>query len=375
MRLPRRAVLAALGLVPLISPAAAEAGLRFAASARDPAGTDHLTTLTADPDAAAGRALSAAPLPARGHGLAVHPSGRMAVMVARRPGRFAIAFDPLSGERLALFEPIDGRHFYGHGAFTETGLLALTENAFETGDGVLGLYDPTDRFARVGELRTGGVGPHEVIAGKGGGLLIVGNGGIRTHPDTGRTKLNLETMDPSVAVLSGTDGSPIWQAGLPTALRWLSLRHLTLAADRTLVVAGQWEGPGFETPPLIAVARNGGPLQPVSAPAPIQRRMANYCGSIAADASGRWIAVSHPRGGIVTLWRLDSDGVHFDHGVELPDGSGVAPFGDAAGRFLLTAGTGRVILHDAVSQDIRPFSTGGPPRRWDNHIANLAASA
>lgn len=211
-----------------------------------------------------------------------------------------------------------------------------------------------------------------MIAGDAGRLLLVGNGSIRTHPTTGRTKLNLETMQPSVAILSGVDGQLVWQARLPAELRWLSLRHLTLAADRTIVVAGQWEGPGFETPPLIAIVREGGPLRPISAPPEIGRRMATYCGSVAADASGHWIAVSHPRGGIVTLWRLDRDGLHDDHAVELLDGCGVAPVGDRSGHVLLTAGTGRAILHDALSRESRPVATGGPAPQWDNHIASLA---
>ena len=46
-------------------------------------------------------------------------------------------------------------------------------------------------FARVGEFPTHGVGPHELLLLGDGRTLAVANGGIETHPDFGRAKLNI----------------------------------------------------------------------------------------------------------------------------------------------------------------------------------------
>src|SRR3546814_10690678 len=59
-----------------------------------------------------------------------------------------------------------GRHFFGHGVFLPDGRRMLaTENHYEAGHGVLGVYDASDGgdYRRIGEFPTGGVGPHEVV--------------------------------------------------------------------------------------------------------------------------------------------------------------------------------------------------------------------
>ena len=44
--------------------------------------------------------------------------------------------------------------------------------------------------------------PHEILRFPGSDTLIVANGGIQTHPDTGRAKLNIERMLPNLSYLS-----------------------------------------------------------------------------------------------------------------------------------------------------------------------------
>ena len=53
---------------------------------------------------------------------------------ARRPGTFALVIDCAEGREVARLHTPEGRHFYGHGAFTpDGGLLFTTENAIEDG--------------------------------------------------------------------------------------------------------------------------------------------------------------------------------------------------------------------------------------------------
>ena len=78
------------------------------------------------------------PLPARGHGTAVRPGNDEGLVVARRPGEFAIIFGLSDGKERFHLTPAPGRHFYGHGVYSLDGkTLWMTENAFESGVGVI----------------------------------------------------------------------------------------------------------------------------------------------------------------------------------------------------------------------------------------------
>ena len=139
------------------------------------------------------------PLPDRGHAMAFHPTRPEMVVFARRPGRFAVIVNDEEGIALRRVDAADGRHFYGHGTFSPDGrILFATENDYESGKGVVGLYDASDGYHRIGEYPSHGIGPHELILMPDGKTLAIANGGIRTHPDHGRAKLNLDTMAPSL---------------------------------------------------------------------------------------------------------------------------------------------------------------------------------
>ena len=81
------------------------------------------------------------PLPARGHAAAAHPIKTEAVAFARRPGRFAMVLDCAQGAVRKTLVPPDGRHFYGHGAFSSDGAILLTtENDIDSGEGKIGIW-------------------------------------------------------------------------------------------------------------------------------------------------------------------------------------------------------------------------------------------
>ncbi|MBC7134892.1 MAG: DUF1513 domain-containing protein, partial [Oceanibaculum nanhaiense] len=139
------------------------------------------------------------PMPARGHGSAVspdgRPSGRQAVFFGRRPGRFALVIDSASGRVAHTIPAIEDRAFAGHGLFVKGGrLLLATEIDYAGKRGLIGLYDAADSFRRIGEWQTGGLDPHDLRLLPDGRTLIVANGGILTHPEVQRMKLNLDSM-------------------------------------------------------------------------------------------------------------------------------------------------------------------------------------
>ena len=122
---------------------------------------------------------------------------------ARSSSRASPAPSPWSSTTTGSGAPLTiasvaGRHFFGHGVFSPDGaLLYATENDFENAAGMIGIYDARANFERIGEFPTHGVGPHELLLLDDGRTIAIANGGIETHPDFGRAKLNIPTMKPS----------------------------------------------------------------------------------------------------------------------------------------------------------------------------------
>ncbi len=312
-------------------------------------------------------------LPARGHGFAQRP-GRPHEIVAfaRRPGSFLIVADRRDGRVLHEIAAVDNRRFCGHGAFDRSGrLLYATELEYDTGDGILGIHDATDGYARVGELRSGGLDPHDIRLLPDGETLVVANGGLLTDPDAPGIKLNVHEMESSLVYLRARDGERLATARLPAEMFQLSLRHLAIAPDSTVAVVMQYEGPSNDLVPLVALHRPGAGLQTAALPNRVLGRLRNYCGSAAFDRAGRILATTSPVGGVTVLWDTVQDRC-LGH-VEIADGCAIAP-ADAAGSFVVTSGRGGGFLVDAGTGTVsrRPVASRSlDSGRWDNHAMRL----
>ncbi|MDZ7842912.1 MAG: DUF1513 domain-containing protein [Gammaproteobacteria bacterium] len=312
------------------------------------------------------------PLPARGHSFALHPGGRDVVHFARRPGSFARVIDLERGAVVGDIVPREDRRFYGHGVFDAAGrLLYATENDFEGERGVVGVYDAQDSYRRVGELSSHGAGPHDIKMLSDGETLVVANGGILTHPDFPRIKLNVPTMKPSLVYLNRRDGRLRKKVRLAPALHQLSIRHIAVGRGDTVAFAMQYVGPAGNLVPLVGTHRGDREPQLLAGPEYVLRGMKQYCGSTVFDVSRRVFAVSSPRGNVYTFWDAGT-GNQLSHAT-VPDGSGIAP-GTGPGLFLASSGGGGVVVVDARSGKSRPiasaFLDGG---RWDNHMINAEA--
>ncbi|MCB1452489.1 MAG: DUF1513 domain-containing protein, partial [Rhizobiaceae bacterium] len=298
-----------------------------------------------------GKLVSRNPLPDRGHGFANAAYADWLVAFARRPGNFAVGFHKQNRTEPLLFHAPAGRHFYGHGAFSGDGrLLYAAENAFETGDGVIGIYDATGGFARIGEFPSHGVGPHEIVMMPDGKTLCIANGGIKTHPDFGRQKLNLATMKPSVAFVNAGDGALVSAHRLPPSLHRLSLRHMAVDGSRRVWIGGQYEGDVMDEAPVLARLDSDNGLVTIDLPDDIGALLGKYVGSVAIGEDGRTLAFTSPKAGaIVTLDTQTAKPL----GIEtVPGTCGVQA---DAGGFITSSETGRFAgsVHDCA---------------WDNHI-------
>lgn len=340
---------------------------RYLAAAEAPDGSYRLYGL----DGAGGETFHLT-LPERGHAAAAHPTRPEAVAFARRPGVLAIVLDCRSGAETARLAAPEGRHFYGHGVFSADGAtLFTTENDYEAGEGRIGLWSADEGYRRIGEIASGGVGPHDVKRLPGRDVLVVANGGIETHPDTGRVKLNLPTMRPNLAYLT-PDGELVDRFGFDGAEHMNSIRHLALRPDGLVAFATQWQGEPA-APPLLGLHRPGEAPRFLRAQMEDHRRMEGYAGSVSFSGDGARVGVTSPRGGLVQIFDSAS-GAHLET-VTLADACGLAP---AEASFLVTSGTGWVgPLEDAAADAPSQQAAGQTPARamrWDNHLVDLSAA-
>lgn len=307
-------------------------------------------------------------LPGRGHGIAVSPDRRTVVAVARRPGTFAAVVDVARAEATHWLETPEGRHFHGHGLYSADGRLLFTsENDYQESVGVIGVWDVADNYRRVGEMSSHGIEPHDLRLLPDGRTLVVANGGIITHPDSGRTRLNLERMDSSLAYVDSRDGKLLGQWRLPAELRLLSMRHFAVAPDGSVAIGMQHQTE-TETPPIVGLHRFGSDIRLLDLPEPVAAGVRNYCGSVAMAADGSVFAASCPQGSLVTLWETASG--RYLGSVPVKDGCGVAP-GAQGAELVMTSGRQGALRWDS-GHGARPLDGEYvASRAWDNHAVRL----
>lgn len=313
-----------------------------------------------------GKILQSASLPSRGHDSVFRPHSDELITFARRPGTYLQVL-PLSGENpLLQVEAVEGRHFYGHGCFDVAGrLLFSTENEFDQGHGVIGVYDASANYQRVGEFDSYGVGPHEIVLHPDGVTLIVANGGIETHPDYGREKLNLADMRSTVAFIDSRDGRLIKRIEMPDAYQKLSLRHLAVNASGLCFFGAQYQGAVEDMPPLLGTVsmQEGICLMPTDGR--LHASLKSYIASICAVPGTDLFVASASRGGVVLL--VDARQRKVLQVLEGTDGSGVAASEEA---LFYSAGDGAFRTYTREGQALQSdISVSHPLLRWDNHLS------
>lgn len=360
MAIDRRAFLqgfAALGVMPIATLALADDDRpAFIAGRMDGNGNFSVAVLDH-----AGQLLFSEELDARAHDIAISPDRQTAVVFARRPGFFALVIDLAARQRVKTFTPPEGRHFYGHGFFSPDGrLLYATENDYDGERGVIGVYDPALGYRRIGEFDTHGVGTHEALLLRDGRTIAVANGGVVTHPDFERVKLNLSTMQPSLVYLDALTGDLIEKTQLLRDLHQLSMRHLGEAADGTLWFGSQYEGAETDRVPLVGVHRRGDAApRLVEAPDAAYAGLRQYIGAVAVNASGSRIAVTSPVGGNVLVFDATSRDLVATRPIR--EVCGIAT--DGSDFFSSDAG-GRLWRGNSLVSEF-------PEVMWDNHMRRI----
>jgi hypothetical protein len=310
----------------------------------------------------AGKVISAVPLPSRGHDVTFSPIARKAVVFARQPGAFAVVFDVDRAIAPQTVTSPEGRHFFGHGAFSRDGrLLYATENDFEAARSVIGLYEVAGGYRRVGEFDGHGIGAHEMLLSPDGELLVIANGGIETHPDYGDTELNLATMESSLVFLDARTGDLIGRLRLSTDLYQLSIRHLAFDALGRVWFGCQFKGGRSDAPQLVGYATREGDIRLVELPHRTLASLRNYVGAVASSRDGSLIAVSSPEGG--TLLAIDATAARPAAVATLAQVCGIATDGSG---FLASNTSGVLVGFSGASAPESRSSV-----RFDNHLRAL----
>ena len=304
-------------------------------------------------------------LPGRAHHTEAHPQLPLLASIARRPGTFIDIVDYQQQRLVKRITAARGRHFFGHGIFSDDGRwLITTENEISSGQGRVVIRSLEQDYAIIADYPSHGIGPHELVQQPGSTVLTVANGGILTH---GREKLNLDSMQPSLVRLDLLNGNRLEQQTLPAEQHQLSIRHIDTNREGNTVIAFQYQGNIGLNLPLVGVHRPGEAIQLLRAPDPVNMAMKGYCGSARYDQSGRFAAVSAPRGDLISFWDLQKN--QFISSIKSRDGCGLAA-SDNRAEFIISSGTGRCLRHN--------LETGVTERlpqtiatAWDNHLTTV----
>ena len=301
-----------------------------------------------------GETLFSIPLPARGHGMALHPSLPLGVVFARRPGQFMLAFDPLTGATLSQQQMAPDRHCYGHGCFDAEGLLYVSEGVSQNSAGVIAVYDPTNNFAQRAAFTGFGIGPHEIVLHPDQQHLIVAVGGIQTD---GRDDLNIATMAPSLVYLNKRTGALVQTVTLADHL--LSIRHLAVDDQGLVALACQYQGDDAINPLLYTHQLGQEQARAVAGSEEDWLRFDDYLGSVAIDQDK--IIATSPRGNCFAVWHKSTGALISI--TPLTDVCGAAAL--TAQGFVLTTGQGKLASKNSAINT---------QWSWDNHLMAIAES-
>lgn len=311
-----------------------------------------------------GRDVHAVALPGRGHDITVSPTDHTCVVFARRPGNFAIAFTADRQRAPIAFTTPADRHFYGHGVFSRDGrLLYTTENDFDGERGVIGVYDVTAGFHRIGEFASGGIGPHDLALIGDGSVLVIANGGLLEHPDFGggRRVLNPDAIETTLAYVDVRTGDLLERHEIGVG-QGLSLRHLDVARDGTVVIGAQVANGPVGAQALVYRHRRQQSLHTIALPPEAQQGLSGYVSSIACDRDGAFVAVTSSKGARAIILDVASGKLMHTH--RLDDVSGIAPTAVPA-EFLMTTGAGQI--ERVREEDGARAVAASTPWSWDNH--------
>lgn len=309
----------------------------------------------------------------RGHGLCQNPAQpEHVIMFSRRPGTEGIRLNTITGQLDGNFSSAENRYMQGHGCYSADGQwLYCTESSISSGEGKITVRDGKT-LTLVNEFSSHGIGPHEIALMPDGHTLVVANGGLLTHPDSGRKVLNLATMHSTLSYIDSRNGELIEEYSL--AENKASIRHLKVANDGTVAIGLQVQRKAMthnELTPLTAIHKPDQPIKVLTAPEALMVKLNDYIGSVAIHNASRTAAFASPKGDLVLFWHLDDfswQGYHTFHDV-----CGLTVSQDNK-YFVLSNSAGKIRQINANTLKIdKTKSLNFPTKNWDNHMISISS--
>jgi hypothetical protein len=243
------------------------------------------------------------------HGFAPHPTRSEAALLEKRgPGGAYV--DLARKEVIRPIAPMEGHHFYGHGAFSrDASALFAVESDLGSKDGAISVRDP-ESFAVIDTFPTFGKLPHDCVLIEEGRTLAITNGGGRIDTDE----------MPCVSFVDVASRKLLER--FPVSDPRINTGHVAVSRDRAFVVVSAPRD-GLPETALggVSLRSKGGALRYVTQPAAATSRMIGESLSVAIHEKTRTALATHPFGGLITFWNLDT-GALFG-AFDLPNARGV----------------------------------------------------
>jgi hypothetical protein len=312
----------------------------------------------------------------RGHGLCQNPAQpEQVIMFSRRPGTQGIRMNTLTGKLDGSFQSAKGRHMHGHGCFSHDGkYLYCVESDFQSGKGLITVRDGQSLIL-INEFSSHGIGPHEIALMPDNETLVVANGGLLTHPDSGRKVLNYNSMDSTLSYINRHNGTLISEHRLNDKRLGeskASIRHLDVANDGTIAIALQVQRKALKhnkLMPLAAIHKPGQEITTLAAPETLMVKLDDYMGSVKIHNDTRTVAFTSPKGDLAMFWNIDDfslQGFHSFHDV-----CGLAVSQDNK-CFVLSNSAGKIRQINARTlKENKALSLHFPQKSWDNHLLSV----
>lgn len=307
-------------------------------------------------------------VPMRGHA-ALALNENHTLLFGRRPAFESVRVDFKQGS-VEHFKAGVNRHFNGHGCLSsDQKFLFTTETDYVNKRGIIGIRD-LKTLKSLGEYQSYGLDPHDLQLMPDGKTLVIANGGLETHPDFGRRKLNLDTMQPSLVYLDLTNGKKLAEYRL--ADHHLGIRHLTISAQGDVAVALQYEGDLYQQQPrsLVAWQAAGAELKLLHIAPTAVAQLRGYLADLVYDPQQQVLVAATPRGHCVSIWSTATE--RFLQSIPLTGASGVS-LGIEPNSFLISNSEGGLykLIPNASQYALQPLQSFNE-LIWDNHLMLLS---
>jgi hypothetical protein len=263
--------------------------------------------------------------------------------------------------------PVSRLRFAGHAAVGRDGLLVTTELHEETAEGMAVLRDGATGAVRA-TWPLGGIEPHDLLFTRDGARLVVALGGIALAAGIKGPPINAGRIESAIVELDPRSGRVLQRHALGPDMQSLSLRHMALAPEGETIAVGMQDQDRSRLRPVMGLLRPGRGIELLPLPADDEGALRFYIGSVAIDSSGRYVAATSPKGGVIGLWSL-GDG-RWLGGMKLADVCGLAADGEA-GCFWATSGFGDVVRLRAQTSGLKTEAHWRSDASFDNHLLRI----